>query len=83
MGARERVAGDEVQVLAGVLNETALLKVVRVPSTDGARSGRLLSVAHAASKFGPGSMTTLEIALPGSTSRVRVQSSTYVTVVTR
>jgi len=83
MGARERVVGTEVQVLAGVLNESALLKVVRVPSTEGYRSGRLLSVGHAASKFGPGSMTTLELALPGSTSRVRVQSMTYVTVVTR
>lgn len=83
MGARERVAGDEVQVLAGALNETALRKVVRVPSTEGARSGRLVSVLHAASVFGPGSMTTLELAMPGTVKRVRVQSTTTVTVVTR
>jgi len=83
MGARERVAGTEEAVVAGSLSEVHLRKWVRLPSTQGAREGRLLSVLHAASKFGPGSMTTLELALPGTVSRERVLSSSMVTVVTR
>lgn len=83
MGARDRVAGTEEEVLAGALSESHLRKVVRIPSTSCPVEGRLVSVLHAAAVHGPGSMTTLEIARPGTVSRQRVQSSSFVTVVTR
>lgn len=83
MGARERVTGTEEEVLAGALSERHLRKIVKVPSTSWPVEGRLVSVLHAAAVHGPGSMTTLEIARPGTVSRQRVQSSTFVTVVTR
>lgn len=73
----------DVEVKAGELAEVHLRKWVRIPSTEGAREGRLVSVLHAAAVHGPGSMSTLEIARPGTVSRERVLSSSTVTVVTR
>ena len=79
----ERVDESERTVRAGSLSEADLRVWVRVPSTGVPPEGRLVSVLHGANVHGPGSMTTLELARPGSVSRQRVLSSSMVTVVKR
>ncbi len=74
---------EEKNVQAGLLSASALGRRVRVPQVGGEREGRLVLVVHAKAAVGPGALTTLELAVPGGTARVRVDPLSTVTVVTR